>query len=405
MTTTITGSVLLKDGSVTAAKLADDSITSDKIADNAIIENAYSDNSIPSAAYKAQSIATSALADDAVTGAKIADNTISSNHYANTSIPTAAYQLLSVTTAILANDAVTSAKLADDSVGSEHLIDDSVIRAAIGSAAVGTDEIEDYKVTPAKLEKGTQGDILVATGGDGTFTRLNAGDDGAVLSMQSGVPAWTGNVLPSGVIMDWCGQSAPDGWVMANGRAIGNASSGASGRANDDTEALFLFLWANFADAQLAVSGGRGASAQADFDANKTIALPDLRGRMTVGRDSMGSSSAGRITTATATAGGNIMGATGGVERVTLTEAQMPTHKHFSAADNGLETELGGSYSYVSDTVPIHIRGRDVSGLDYYFWGYNAILAPTVGPTSETGGSQPHSNMAPFFVLSKIIKL
>ncbi len=67
------------------------------------------------------------------------------------------------------------------------------------------------------------------------------------------------------------------GFVRLNGRNIGSAVSGATERANADTQDLFEHLWQT--DSTLAVSGGRGVSATADFEANKTIALPDFRGR------------------------------------------------------------------------------------------------------------------------------
>lgn len=78
--------------------------------------------------------------------------------------------------------------------------------------------------------------------------------------------------------------SAPDGWIKANGTTIGSASSGATGRANADTLSLFTLLWTQFSNAQLPIqtSAGagstRGASAAADFAANKRLPVIDLRG-------------------------------------------------------------------------------------------------------------------------------
>lgn len=72
---------------------------------------------------------------------------------------------------------------------------------------------------------------------------------------------------------------ADTGWVLMDDKTIGDGSSGATGRANADTSALFTLLWDNTADADCAVSTGRGASAAADFAAHKTIALPKALGR------------------------------------------------------------------------------------------------------------------------------
>jgi hypothetical protein len=73
--------------------------------------------------------------------------------------------------------------------------------------------------------------------------------------------------------------AADTGWVLMNDGSIGNASSGATTRASADTEDLFTLLWTNTANAQCPVSSGRGASAAADFAANKTITLPRALGR------------------------------------------------------------------------------------------------------------------------------
>lgn len=63
------------------------------------------------------------------------------------------------------------------------------------------------------------------------------------------------------------------GWIKLDGLTIGSATSGATNRANTDTEALFLYLWDYFDDSEAPVIGGRGASAAADWSANKEITL------------------------------------------------------------------------------------------------------------------------------------
>ncbi len=85
------------------------------------------------------------------------------------------------------------------------------------------------------------------------------------------------------------------GWVRDNGRTIGSATSGASERANADCEPLYTFLWQTYSDTICPVSTGRGASATADWSANKFITLPDKRGRSPFGADAMGNSSSSRF--------------------------------------------------------------------------------------------------------------
>lgn len=120
-------------------------------------------------------------------------------------------------------------------------------------------------------------------------------------------------------------QGTKTGYTRCNGRTIGDASSGATERANADTVDQFTYLWNNLANAQAAVSGGRGASAAADFAAHKTIALPDMRGTMLVGLDDMGNSAFGAFSGVTFTHGNaTTPGSKAGTNNVTLTVDQLP---------------------------------------------------------------------------------
>lgn len=77
--------------------------------------------------------------------------------------------------------------------------------------------------------------------------------------------------------------TAPAGTVVPNGGTIGSASSGATTRANADTSDLFSLLWSvtNNTDYPIQDSAGaattRGASAAADFAANKRFPLPNVQ--------------------------------------------------------------------------------------------------------------------------------
>jgi len=66
-------------------------------------------------------------------------------------------------------------------------------------------------------------------------------------------------VIATGDVKSKYGTGVLTGFVRLNGRTIGSATSGGTERANTDTQALFEYLWT--ADPNLAVSGGRGASA------------------------------------------------------------------------------------------------------------------------------------------------
>jgi hypothetical protein len=69
--------------------------------------------------------------------------------------------------------------------------------------------------------------------------------------------------------------------------------------ASTDAQGLFLHLWINFDNTTAPVTGGRGASALADWLANKVIAIPDLRGLFVRSAGTNGTAIGGVMYTAT----------------------------------------------------------------------------------------------------------
>lgn len=200
------------------------------------------------------------------------------------------------------------------------------------------------------------------------------------------------------------------GYVRLNARTIGNAASGGSERANADTENLFLYLWNNFANGILAVSTGRGASAAADFAANKTIALFNCRSTGLIGLDDMGATADGNGSTATyvtgdATTGGSI----GGKNDHTLTEAQLEQHLHSLAVPTGTIASNDPQHShpipYTLTDIPqgtganVSVvtaigAGANVPNTSNASTGINPIFTGT-GPanTGNTGSNAAHNNV------------
>jgi len=214
-----------------------------------------------------------------------------------------------------------------------------------------------------------------------TFTYDNSADAWIV----EGAPSV---VEPAGTIRAYVGTAAPSGYVRANGRTIGNGSSGASERANADTSTLYALLWDSYSDTVCPVSSGRGASAAADYAANKTLGLPDLRGRALFGLDDMGNSAAGRLAAATIDQTTN--GATGGADTVTLAEANLPSHTHsFSAttSSNGSHDHFSFNNDVVSSTISAsNYPGRSVNlGSDQDYTIGASAVSPSVGLTSSNG--------------------
>ncbi len=196
-------------------------------------------------------------------------------------------------------------------------------------------------------------------------------------------------VWQTGQLVPWYTTGVQSGFVRANGRTIGSATSGATERANADTQALFLFLYA--ADANLTVSGGRGASAAADWAANKTIALPDLKGRVPAGLDDMGGSAAGRLTATYFGATATVLGAAGGEESQTLLTANLPAYT--PAGSLSLSTSVSTSVTTTisesphSHNVPVplqgdlgHVGGSPTSKVSQ---GNNQTGATTLNVTSD----------------------
>ncbi len=142
-------------------------------------------------------------------------------------------------------------------------------------------------------------------------------------------------VLPPGATC-YSFLASMSGWLLVRGQTLGSAASGADD-ASDSYDLVYAAIWDNVADAEAPVSSGRGASAAADFAANKTITLPDGRGVVLLGKDNMGGSSANVVTDAQA----DTMGDLGGAEDATLATTNLPAHAHGMAHTHGAGTYAG----------------------------------------------------------------
>jgi microcystin-dependent protein len=210
-------------------------------------------------------------------------------------------------------------------------------------------------------------------------------------------PVDPNGVLSTGDLKFRYGEGFIAGWVRGNGRTVGSAVSGASERANNDTQPLFEFLWN--ANANLVVVGGRGASSATDWAANKQITLPDFRGRVAIGHDVMGNIAANVVADA------NVLGKTLGEAAHTLTVAEMPAHGHTGATDvqgdhvhgirTNINTNAGTNGVRGGDTPPGAItQNTEVAGAH----AHNV----TVG---NTGGGAGHNNVQPSLVTTIYVRL
>jgi hypothetical protein len=197
------------------------------------------------------------------------------------------------------------------------------------------------------------------------------------------------------------------GWVKANAQTIGNATSGASQRANADTQALFTYLWTNFTDAHCPVVGGRGSTAGADFSASKQITAPDLRSRSPFGLDDMGGAASGRLLASNVTSGGGdgvtTPAATGGESNHTLTLAEAPAgqftfndaaHQHNVGSQNA--TIIAGSLGPIIIQQPAGGPGPNNT---------STSASGTGASISDHAGSGAHNNMPSFILGTWFVKL
>lgn len=151
---------------------------------------------------------------------------------------------------------------------------------------------------------------------------------------------------------------ARSGWVRANALTLGSAVSGASEFASSTAQNLFLYLWNNYPNSKCPVVGGRGATAAADWAANKQITLPDLRGRSPAGKDGMGNSRANIIPDGNITSGdtGDTDAAFGGEANHTLAGTEMPSHNHGITDPGHLHGITDPTHNH-SITDPTHSHG------------------------------------------------
>ncbi|WP_353988672.1 phage tail protein [Ruicaihuangia caeni] len=155
-----------------------------------------------------------------------------------------------------------------------------------------------------------------------------------------------------GEIRMFGGNFAPAGWEFCDGRLM----------AISEYDALFSLIGTTY--------GG---------DGQESFALPNLASRFPL---HMGDTYLGNY----------VLGETGGVEEVTLTQNQLPAHRHTPLAAATAQT-------------------RHPQGKVWANWGdapfsdqtpSNPMAANAVG---AVGGSQPHENMPPYLAVNFIISL
>lgn len=202
----------------------------------------------------------------------------------------------------------------------------------------------------------------------------------------------------SGVIFDYAGATAPNGWLMCYGQAVSRTTY----------KNLFAAIGTTY---------GAG-------DGSTTFNLPDCRGRAIIGKDNMGGTAAGRVTTAGGGIDGATLGASGGVEKHQLTAAQMPshthantltdpghihsntltdpghTHSHNAAAQVGGSSTGGGAFALNAQAnATINAAGTGIT-----INNASKVTGITINNAAQ-GSDNAHPNVQPGIVFNKIIKI
>jgi hypothetical protein len=200
------------------------------------------------------------------------------------------------------------------------------------------------------------------------------------------------------------------GWVKLNAQTIGSGASGATGRANADTQALFIYLWTNCPNTRCPVSTGRGATALADFSANKRIGLPDMRDRSPAGRDCMESTCLNVLLASNITSGGgdtaDTPGAFGGAASGAIAQANLPSLSLAVAIPAGQGSHahsITNASGLTSGPAIQQAGGGSTSATGILV---NNATLPAMSGTAATGGSNtPLPLMDPFLLGSWYMRL
>lgn len=181
--------------------------------------------------------------------------------------------------------------------------------------------------------------------------------------------------LPAGSIIQWGGATAPVNWLLCDGSAVSRTT---------------------YASLFAAVGTAYGTG-----DGTTTFNLPDLRGRVPVGKN-----------------GGSFgtLGATGGAETVTLDGNNLPAHTHTFSAITSSNGDHSHTFGANQNGVAAHATGgggynvgftNAGSGEMFFYRGMDAAGShnhSVSGTTGSAGSGTAVNNLQPYQVVNYIIK-
>jgi microcystin-dependent protein len=154
--------------------------------------------------------------------------------------------------------------------------------------------------------------------------------------------------MPTGSVTAFAGSTAPTNFLLCDGTAVSRTT---------------------YAELFALISTTYGAG-----DGSTTFNVPNLKGRMPVGRDSTQTEF-------------DALAETGGAKTVTLTTAELPSHTHV-----------------VMDTAGFFPVATDITFAAGATGFYNRGAGTSILRADPTGGGGAHNNLQPYLVLNYIIK-
>ncbi len=234
-----------------------------------------------------------------------------------------------------------------------------------------------FTVTKPTAAVENRGSMIREEGGAGVADTL-------LLSMKTEADTYTWTdltqLLPAGGVIAWMTNTAPTGWLLCDGSLVSRTTYAA----------LYSVIGTTY---------GAG-------DGSTTFALPNLKGRIPVGRDS-------------GVAAFDTLAETGGAVDVTLTSAQsgLPAHNHAVNITSGTNsvghTHTQQTFVTATDTTTANAgtRLRQINaatgGLATSTQSANhthAVVGNTDNITSA-GAAAAHSNLQPYLVVNYVIKV
>jgi len=180
-----------------------------------------------------------------------------------------------------------------------------------------------------------------------TAVTQTASDNSTKVATTAYVDALT--TIPAGCITQYGGSAAPSGWLLCGGAAVSRTT------------------YSDLFDA-IATLYGVG-------DDSTTFNLPDLQGKVPVGKAASGTF--------------NTLNNSGGTETHPLTESEMPAHDHALTLPIVLDYATTEQVAWYKSEY-VH---------DYYGNPSNLAMG-----TSDAGEGDPHTNLQPYLVVNYIIK-